>query len=308
MKQSAVFIDRTACIACGSSDMQEIAAGRFSDEPLRGILAAEEWGVEPLPLVEHESWSFVKCRSCDQAFHRRILAPDWITRLYTDWESQEAMERFLANLDRPEYPYEIGVYAIRHALRLHKMTKPLRGRTLPRLLDFGCGWGEFVSQCNALGFDAVGVDFAPDRQEHAKVKVFPSLEAVLATQDAAASFHAVTMFQVLEHLVEPREVLEQVAALMAPGGVLILETPDVTGVTGIQSRQDYLAIGPLGHINGFTPTSLCALAKAVGFKPVRPAPVWLSTSWTKLIKATGRAVLNPVLPRTTNQYFRRCES
>jgi len=307
MTQAAVFVDRSECIACGSTDFIEIASGRFSEEPLRGILETEEWGVEPLPLVEHETWCFVKCRACDQAFHRRILAPEWIVRLYTDWESQDAMERFLAKLDRPEYAYEIGVQAVRHALRLYKMTRPTRGRALPRLLDFGCGWGEFVAQCNALGFDAVGVDFAPDRQENAKVKIFPSLDAVLATRDAAASFHAVTMFQVLEHLVEPREILEQVAALMAPGGVLILETPDVTGVTGVQSRQDYLAIGPLGHINGFTPKSLAALAKAVGFRPVRPEPVWLTTSWTKLVKATGRAVLGPVLPRTTNQYFRRCD-
>lgn len=307
MNQTADFVDRTACIACGSTELHEIATGRFSDEPLRGILEAEEWGVEPLPLVEHESWCFVKCGACEQAFHRRILAPEWITRLYTEWESQEAMERFLAKLNRPEYAYEIGVAAIKHALRLYKMTKPIRDRSLPRLLDFGCGWGEFVAQCNALGFDAVGVDFAPDRQENAKVKIFPSLDAVLATRDSAASFHAVTMFQVLEHLVEPREILEQVAALMAPGGVLILETPDVTGVTGVQSRQDYLAIGPLGHINGFTPKSLAALAKAVGFRPVRPEPVWLTTSWTKLVKATGRAVLGPVLPRTTNQYFRRCD-
>ncbi len=250
----------------------------------------------------------MKCRACDQAFHRRILAPEWITRLYTEWESQEAMERFLAKLDRPEYEYEIGVQAIRHALRLYKMTARTRGRNKPRLLDFGCGWGEFVAQCNALGFDAVGVDFAPDRQEHGKVKIYPSLDAVLATQDSQASFHAVTMFQVMEHLVEPRQILEQVAALMAPDGVLILETPDVTGVTGIHSRQDYLAIGPLGHINGFTPKSLAALAKSVGFRPARPEPVWLTTSWSKLIKATGRAVLGPVLPRTTNQYFRRCDA
>ena len=305
METRAEFVDRKECIACRGSELRTLSEGSLGADPVRSILLGEAWGENPVPLVEHGSWRYVECAACQQRFHARILAPAWMDRLYGEWESQEAMEAFLAGRATPAWKQAHAEVAVGHVLRLLKMTQTLRGGEALRLLDFGCGWAEFVAQAVAFGADARGVDFAPDRQAYAKVPIYGSLEEWDAAQDGGQRLHAATVFQVLEHLVDPRAVLEQLAERMMPGAILIAEVPDTSGVRDIQTREDFFAIAPLGHINGFTPASLRNIADRAGFAPVTPAATWVTTQWTKVAKVIGRRALAPLLRPTTNQYFVR---
>jgi 2-polyprenyl-3-methyl-5-hydroxy-6-metoxy-1,4-benzoquinol methylase len=292
----AAFIDRERCIACDSAALETLSEGRYADEPLHGILATQPWGEHPLPFIEHERWRYVRCRACGQRFHQRILDPTWMQRLYTRWETQQAMAAFTAATSSPAERAQRGVHFTIHALRLHRL---LAQRPAPRVLDYGCGHGEFVAVCRTLGLDAHGIDWAVDRREHGLVHIHPSL----ASLRGAAAFDAATLFEVLEHLAEPRAVLEQVAALMTPGAVLVLETPDTTRVTGLRSFDDYLAIAPLGHINGFTPASLRAIAERVGFRAIVPPPVWVADSWREVAKSCARNLIARWRRPTTSQTF-----
>lgn len=43
-----------------------------------------------------------------------------------------------------------------------------------KLLDFGCGYGDFVEMCNLYGFKAVGVDRAEGKRSSSRVPIFPN--------------------------------------------------------------------------------------------------------------------------------------
>lgn len=305
MQERAEFIDRNACISCGSTALEELSSGGFADEPLHGILAAQAWGESPLPFIEHERWCYVRCRDCGQAFHRRILDASWMQRLYARWETQEAMESFVAA--HHAWPQQLwrGREFVEHALRLQRATAALTKGRAPRVLDFGCGHGEFVAICRALGFDAHGIDFAPDRREHGLSTPYSSLAELRCDRPQGMDFDAVTLFEVLEHLSDPRGALEELAQVMAPGAVLVLETPDTTGVIGLRAFSDYLAIGPLGHINGFTPATLRAIAERCGFRALRPPPVWVASSWREAAKTTVKRLIAQLRRARTRQYFVR---
>jgi SAM-dependent methyltransferase len=305
MQERACFIDRAACIACGASALDELSSGGFAEEPLHGILAAQAWGESPLPFIAHERWRYVRCSRCGQTFHRRILDPLWMERLYSRWETEEAMRAFMAVHASCQARKDRGAGLIAHALRLHRMAAGAARERAPRVLDFGCGHGEFVAACRVLGFDAVGIDFAPDRRRYGLVDAYASLDELHDARADAPAFDAVTLFEVLEHLADPRGTLERLARLMAQGAVLVLETPDTTGVTGLRSLTDYLAIGPLGHINGFTPATLRAIAQRAGFRAVRPPPAWVTTSWPQVAKTAAKRLLAPLLRPRTSQYFVR---
>jgi len=305
MQEQAQFIDRAQCISCGCAALDELSSGGFGEEPLHGILASQAWGESPLPFIAHEHWRYVRCSACAQAFHQRILAPAWMERLYSRWETQAAMESFVAAHETPQERAQRGAAFVAHALRWQRMAGGMaRGRS-PRVLDFGCGHGEFVAVCRALGLDALGIDFAPDRRTHGVVPIYASMDALEAAHAGAPGFDAVTLFEVLEHLADPLGTLREVSRFMVPGAVLVLETPDTTGVSGLQTLDDYLAIGPLGHINGFTPASLRAIAERAGFRRVQAAAAWVTASWTQAAKTTARSLLAPWLRPTTSQYFVR---
>jgi SAM-dependent methyltransferase len=303
MTPRAAFVDRERCIACNATAFDTLSQGRYVDEPLRGILATQPWGEQPLPFVEHERWCYVRCRACGQRFHQRILDPIWMQRLYARWETQEAMTAFTAATSSAQERSQRGLHFVDHALRLQRLLVPRSMQHVPRVLDFGCGHGEFVAVCRALGLDAHGIDWAVDRRQFGQVGIHPSLAALHADGADAGGFDGLTLFEVLEHLADPRAVLQDLAAVLTPGAVLVLETPDTTHVTDLRSFEDYLAIAPLGHVNGFTPATLRALAARAGFSPVVPPPAWVATTWHEAARSSARNAVARWRRPTTSQYF-----
>ena len=137
-----------------------------------------------------------------------------------------------------------------------------------RVLDYGCGWGEFLVMSKMLGLEAYGIERSPDRQSFLSnrgVTAFPDLGA--AVKAVGRSYHASTLFQVLEHLEDPLDVLKQFYDAMVPGAVLVIEVPNCEGIEGIRDQSDYYNIHPLEHINCFTPKSLQLSRPGLGFGP-----------------------------------------
>jgi hypothetical protein len=157
-KRVALFVAREFCINCGSSALHELSSGLFKDEPLRSFIAADPWGENPLPYIADKRWSFVRCNDCGQMFHRNVLSPEWNEIRFSEWMTFEAINKFEAKASTPTRQLHRGVDYVAHALRIEKLTRHIRADGNVRLLDYGCGWGNFLGVCERLGFQAHGVD------------------------------------------------------------------------------------------------------------------------------------------------------
>lgn len=304
--EKAEFVERANCIACGSANLVQVASGRFNDDPMRSFIENDPWGESPLPYVADDQWIFVRCGDCSTRFHRRILSPEWMEICYSDWVTQEAMEKFLAPQNTPQHRFEKARQHVSHVLRLEKLTRNIRKEGAVRVLDFGCGWGEFLAMCDRFGFEGYGVDFAPDRRKQGQVMIYPGIEDLRSElHEDAGRFHAATLFEVLEHLADPLTVLKSLHGLMVPDAVLIMETPDCTGVEGIRNMKDFRAIHPLSHINAFTPESMSIIAGYAGFVPINCGVVQVTCDLKRVIKTEAKRALGKLLRPTTQQYFRK---
>lgn len=297
LTEAAGFVNRATCIACGSADLEELSSGHFDEAPLATFIERDPWGEHPAPFLRGQRWSYVRCRQCHQAFHRNILDESWNERRFSRWMSQEAIEVFAKASRTPDNLLRQGQEYVTHILRLHKLSRNLRGDESVRILDFGCGYGEFLQACGLFGFDAHGVDRSAAKRDNGRVVIHASLEEI-----PPLAFHAVTLFQVLEHLDDPLGVLTALGSRVLPGGLLVLETPDCTGITGISDLHAYRNIHPLEHINGFTPATLMQIAQRAGFSPIAKPPVHVTGEWIKVAKGAGKALVGR---RTTEQYFRK---
>jgi SAM-dependent methyltransferase len=298
----ARFVERAACVGCRSAALREVAGGRFDEGLVGRFIAEDPWGEHPGPFLAGQRWSFVECTACGLAFHRYVLDAEWSNRRFERWMSQEAIQAFEAKLVPPSSPVHADSAYMAHALRIERLTRSARGGARPRLLDFGCGYGGFLSACAALGFTAVGVDRAAAKREHGSyAHVFSTLEETAHL----APFHAITLFEVLEHLDQPLDMLERLRSELADGGVLVLETPDCDGVRDIRTRDDYYKIHPLDHINAFTPATLAGIARRAGFLPVSTPLAVVATTPLQAAKAVARHMLAPLRRRSTQQYFRK---
>lgn len=110
-----------------------------------------------------------------------------------------------------------------HALR------PLAGR---RALDVGCGAGLLCEPLARLGAEVTGVDAAPEliaaARAHAAGQGLAIDYRACGVENLDGQFDLVTAMEVIEHVASPADFLRSLARRLAPGGLLILSTPNRT--------------------------------------------------------------------------------
>ncbi len=299
---TAKFSERLACISCGGGRLRELSSGKFDEGKLKRFIDDDPWGEHPAPFLSGQPWSYVACQDCELAFHRFILTPEWNERRFSKWMSQEAICRFESDSNTPENQFMKAASYTSHVLQIEQLTRGQRGSVAPRVLDFGCGYGGFLSMCSMYGFDAIGVDRSSAKRDNGRfAKVFADIDDVKGMHP----FHALTLFEVLEHLDEPYALMQRLLDLLVPGGILVLETPDCSGVSDIQTLHDYRKIHPLEHINGFTPDTMKRFATRLGFAHIDKPVSCVTCDPKRIGRSLAKRLLRPVLRPTTQMYFRK---
>ena len=107
--------------------------------------------------------------------------------------------------------------------------RPLEGRTA---LDVGCGGGLLAEPLARLGAKVTAIDAAPEliaiAREHALGQGLEIDYRAAAVEEVAGQFDLITSLEVIEHVADPRAFVAALARRLAPGGLLILSTPNRT--------------------------------------------------------------------------------
>jgi SAM-dependent methyltransferase len=122
-----------------------------------------------------------------------------------------------------------------------------------RVLDVGCATGEFAVSMQEQGWSAAGVELADDAREKAAVK---GVETYRYLNEVQGSFGLISMFHVLEHVLEPVTTLREARDLIEPDGYLLVEVPQWNSVGRYLKRSRWSSLTPPEHINFFTAQSL----------------------------------------------------
>lgn len=137
----------------------------------------------------------------------------------------------------------------------------------PRVLDVGCGRGRMLHALRRRGWEVLGTQLSRPAQEAAQAAGVPVRLGELPALDLEpASFDAITLFHVLEHVTDPRRYLDTVHNLLRPGGLLVIEVPD-HGSPGFRLLGvRHLCTDYPHHLYFFTRGTLSRLLHAAGFQ------------------------------------------
>lgn len=107
--------------------------------------------------------------------------------------------------------------------------KPLHGKSA---LDVGCGAGLLAEPLARMGAEVTALDAAPEliaaARDHAAGQGLAIDYRAIGVEHVTGQFDLVTAMEVVEHVADPRAFLASLAARLAPGGLLILSTPNRT--------------------------------------------------------------------------------
>jgi len=302
----AEFYERNACISCQSLSLRTLDSGAFGEEPHRTMLLNSPWGESPFPFLENCKWALVECEVCAQIFHQRVLTPEWTERRFTKWMSKEAIHEFQSQhgILEPGHIFKQTQKMTDHIVCIEKLTRGLRVKQAIRLLDFGCGDGQFLNLASAFGFDAHGIDRSTARTEHfqGQASIYEDFQAFQEHQPDPV--HVVTLFEVLEHLEEPLAILNAAHEHLVPSGILVVEVPNADGVRQIKTMDD-LVVDGFDHLNAFSPATLQKIVERAGFTAVKRPTAHVTADIPRIIKREIRRVVGALRKPTTQLYFRR---
>lgn len=137
------------------------------------------------------------------------------------------------------------------------------------LLDVGCGSGQWLDYMRGLGWQVVGLDFDRDAVEECRRRDLDvRVGGLLDNRFEVASFDAVTMHHVIEHIPEPIDVLRDCARILRPGGRLVVSTPNADSLSHRFFGRNWRGLEPPRHLCIFTEQALRDALRTAGFKTV----------------------------------------
>lgn len=192
----------------------------------------------------------------------------------------QAFASSMKEFDRPRGTLPTPRTQERHDARAARLFGTIREQVrswssgeIPRLLDIGCSSGGLLRSAVQHGFDAEGVEPAPQAAEFAKSAGLRVFQGYLEeARFPASSFDAVTLMEVIEHLPDPGALLKEVWRVLKPNGVLVVGTGNGTSWTVqlVGACWGYFQVAEHGgHISFFNPMSLELLAQRCGFRVER---------------------------------------
>jgi SAM-dependent methyltransferase len=241
-------------------------------------------------------WDFYRCGECDCAFLDPRPTRQTVGRAYGNYY-EDAVEapaagppaaggwRGLRRAIRNGYVNARFGYALAPASRLGRVLVPLLPRHReradeyvrhlswragrPRLLDVGCGEGEFLAVIASLGWEAEGIDPTAGAVEAARrrgVRVTQGDLVDLALDERA--FDAITFRLVLEAIPDPVGALRACHRALKPGGVVWIAAPNLDSDASRAFGDAWIFLEPPRHALLYTPASLDRLLRRCGFEPL----------------------------------------
>jgi SAM-dependent methyltransferase len=137
-----------------------------------------------------------------------------------------------------------------------------------QLLDVGAAAGFFVAEATARGWHAAGIDVSEEMVQWGRSRLGASLLHTTLAQfgEPPGRLAAVTMWDYIEHAVDPRGDLERARDLLRPGGILALSTGDAASLVSRLSGKRWHLLTPRHHNYFFTADSLDRILGGLGFE------------------------------------------
>lgn len=225
-------------------------------------------GAPPL----YPSSSIVFCQCCG---HR------WLNRTLED---HRAVESAIFTHDyagyRPDPRYVESTTEIGRSELVTRVPPP------GRILDVGCGAGDFMAVAQTLGFEVEGIDISKASVEICRARRLKARAADFLSCDFASTFDLITMWDVVAHLRDPAAFFSRAHSLLTDRGLLFVKTPAFGDLSvRLSNRWPRLAgtlLGAPSHLQYFDRESLSALLSGTGFEAE-----WISAGQARSLSAGG---------------------
>ncbi|MBS3105500.1 class I SAM-dependent methyltransferase [Candidatus Woesearchaeota archaeon] len=222
-------------------------------------------------LMAIGGFNIVKCKNCGLAYVNPRLKERKLHEIYDKkYFSNKAFNGAKTSF------YGYGKYleeedCIKDTFRRRlKIINKLSGKG--RLLDIGCAFGFFLELARDDGWDVQGLEISEYAYSYAKnVLKLPVMNKTLEKAKLKSdSFDVVTIFDVIEHLPDPKATLKEIRRVLKPNGFVVITTPNIGSMTAKILWKNWEEVRRVReHIYFFSKSTLKKILESLGFEVLR---------------------------------------
>ena len=287
MNKSAhpALLEHLPCFLCGADDYDVVYEAQYEREKDVDLVQKFRASGDEL-LIDR----LVRCRRCGFQYVNPRLRGDLILGSYAEGED-------------PTYVSQLSARERTFAGALAEIERANGGPG--RLLDIGTAAGAFVAAAVARGFDAEGCE--PNRwmaewgSKHYGIRIRQG--SVFEQPYPDESFDVITLWDVIEHTLQPREMLDRCRQLLKPGGILVVNYPDIGSWIARGLGRRWLFLTSV-HLYYFDRRTMGMMLERTGFQveTIRPHFQRLELDYilfrgsvlSRALSSAARAVIKPL--------------
>jgi 2-polyprenyl-3-methyl-5-hydroxy-6-metoxy-1,4-benzoquinol methylase len=205
-------------------------------------------------LFPIKTGQLIECSNCHLIYYTPQPLPQELEEFYN---SEDYRSKFSESL------MSGSEFASNRYLQFEKALKKYTPKVLTQssrqLLDIGCGTGDFLKVAQQHNWQVTGTEISSLASAKANKLlgqdcVIPG--DILSLDLPSNHYDVVTLYHVIEHLLEPNNLIQKVYQVLKPGGVFFLETPNIAGFGARLKGKEWSQIKPPEHIIYFKFNSL----------------------------------------------------
>jgi len=216
----------------------------------------------------------VKCNDCGMIYENPRFPKEVILEGYINTEQS-----------LHDSQYKNRVKSFYNALEKLKEHLPMKGG---RVLDIGTAGGAFLEAATQFGYDAYGLEPSLYLSQEGNKRGLKIMQGTIDENSFPDKFFdIICLWDVIEHLVEPKDALLKIKRMLKPEGVLLLNYPDIgTWMAKITGKRFWWILSVhLHHFDRKTITKICDLT---GYKVFLFKPYWQTLDFGYLIDMAVR--------------------
>jgi 2-polyprenyl-3-methyl-5-hydroxy-6-metoxy-1,4-benzoquinol methylase len=254
------MIHYTSCPICNSSSIQP-------------QLSAKDH------TVSQKLFEIWHCNKCSGSFTQDVPEQDKIGAYY-------ASDNYISHSDTKKGIVNSLYHMVRKRTLVSKRKFVLHETGLQQgsILDIGCGTGAFLDTMKQGNWEITGLE--PDdtaRSKAAELYGIHPQEPGKLFELPAASFNAITMWHVLEHVHQLHAYIRQIESLLAPNGRLFVAVPNYTSADAATYKANWAAYDVPRHLYHFSPKSMEVLLSQHGLKILKVKPMWFDSFYVSML-------------------------
>ncbi|MBU3948476.1 MAG: class I SAM-dependent methyltransferase [Proteobacteria bacterium] len=200
--------------------------------------------------------------------------------------------------------YRMRVLSFYRALKKNAKHLPLPGA---RVLDIGTAGGAFLDAANEFGFDAYGMEPSKDLVERGKSRGLKIEQGTIENHDFEAhSFDMVSLWDVIEHLPDPKAALIEIRNLLKPNGVLLINFPDIgTWQSKVAGKKFWWILSV--HLHHFSKSTIHDICRRSGLEVLHFRRYWqtLEFGYLERMAVHYKIPLTSIITKLTPQFIQR---